>query len=440
MLFPGDIRRKHGECQAKILILSSLSDKIRVKGNFMMNSRKWLIRAKHVLVVAMCLHIAGCGDGNKSDRKLDSFLRTGQEEMEKGRYRQAIASFEKASRLDPNAPEPYIRLALIYQECLHEPATALRYYRKYQEVEKDAVKKEEVRGWIVQLERTVGEGTDTDRGAMPPAERVPAREGNGAASKGEVSPRPSVAASSVPLEESPAYKNLQAKLASALQEIRQLKAQRTPDSNPPEKHVETQQRVKVLESEKELLTKNLREARVNALRSQQALLQAQKTSRELRRVYESQIADFKKRLNVAEAKLRDFQATGKGAPTARMLKELRDARRQRDVAKAEHFAAAEEIARLKKTLRIYTATLSSLQKLNDELRKENASLRPPSVARSGRVRRHVVREGETLKKIAGYSSVYGDSELWVLIYQANKDKVRNPNKLTPGTVLVIPPG
>ncbi len=319
-----------------------------------MKKREWWFRAKHLIAVTTYVLVAGCGGGNKGRGDLNSLLQSGQEQMKKGRYQQAVASLEKAIRLHPKAPEPYVRLALIYEECLHDPARALQYYRKYQQVEKDAVKKEEVRGWIVQLERSTAERNKGAGKAVSPGEGAAASKGGAAASKGAVSEGTSVTRSSVPVKESSAYKNLQAELASALEEIRQLKAQTAPDSNLSRKLVESEQRVKDLESEEELLVKSLREARANALRHQQTALQAKKS--------------------------------------------------------------------------------------NDALRKENASLRSRLPGSGGRVRYYVVRAGETLKKIAGYRTVYGDSNKWVVIYEANRDKVRDPNRLTPGQVLIIPPG
>jgi len=366
-----------------------------------MKKREWMLRAERSMLVAMCLLMAGCGDGKKSRQDISFLLRSGQEQMQKGRYREAIASFLEAKRLDPEAPEPYMRLALIYEECLHDSAMALHYYRRYQKVEKDNVKKEEVRGWIVQLEREAGEAGEGRRTATLPGEEASDGEAGTAVPGSVGSNGPSDTAISVPIEESLAYKDLQARLTSALSEIRRLKAQAEPEANPSEKLAEAEQRVKKLQSEKELLAKNLQNARADVLRNQQTVLQEQKKTDTLRNAYEAQIADLKRGLNTGET---------------------------------------EQIARLEKTVKTYAATLSSLQKVNDELRKENASLRSRLRRAGGLARRHTVREGETLKKIAAYPSVYGDSKKWVVIYQANRDKVRDPNTLKPGLVLVIPPG
>ena len=51
---------------------------------------------------------------------------------------------------------------------------------------------------------------------------------------------------------------------------------------------------------------------------------------------------------------------------------------------------------------------------------------------------HVVEEGETLGRIASYWEVYGDRSQWNRIYEANTDKISDPNVLTPGMQLTIP--
>lgn len=53
-------------------------------------------------------------------------------------------------------------------------------------------------------------------------------------------------------------------------------------------------------------------------------------------------------------------------------------------------------------------------------------------------RTYVIKEGESLWIIA--ADVYGDGEKWKLIYEANKEKIKNPDILIPGTELIIPPG
>ncbi|HOK23462.1 MAG TPA: LysM peptidoglycan-binding domain-containing protein [Candidatus Hydrothermia bacterium] len=51
---------------------------------------------------------------------------------------------------------------------------------------------------------------------------------------------------------------------------------------------------------------------------------------------------------------------------------------------------------------------------------------------------YIVQEGDFLTKIAGYSFIYNDSSKWRIIYEANKDQIKDPNLIYPGQRLVIP--
>lgn len=54
------------------------------------------------------------------------------------------------------------------------------------------------------------------------------------------------------------------------------------------------------------------------------------------------------------------------------------------------------------------------------------------------VQTYKVREGETLSEIAARPEVYGDAKEWPKIYNANKDKLKSPNRIYPGQMLRIP--
>ncbi len=51
---------------------------------------------------------------------------------------------------------------------------------------------------------------------------------------------------------------------------------------------------------------------------------------------------------------------------------------------------------------------------------------------------YTVRRGETLPQISARAEIYNDSTLWPLIYRANRDQIRDPKRLWPGQVFVIP--
>ena len=50
--------------------------------------------------------------------------------------------------------------------------------------------------------------------------------------------------------------------------------------------------------------------------------------------------------------------------------------------------------------------------------------------------KYVVKSGDTLSKIA--KELYGDSNRWREIFEANKDQIENPNLIRPGWELLIP--
>jgi nucleoid-associated protein YgaU len=52
-------------------------------------------------------------------------------------------------------------------------------------------------------------------------------------------------------------------------------------------------------------------------------------------------------------------------------------------------------------------------------------------------RTHTVVSGDSLSKIA--KREYGDAQKWHAIYEANRDKIKNPDLIHPGQVLTIPP-
>jgi len=65
--------------------------------------------------------------------------------------------------------------------------------------------------------------------------------------------------------------------------------------------------------------------------------------------------------------------------------------------------------------------------------QKKAKESPPQLPTS-----YTVRRGETLPQISARTEIYNDSTLWPIIYRANRDQIRDPKRLWPGQVFVIP--
>ena len=60
-----------------------------------------------------------------------------------------------------------------------------------------------------------------------------------------------------------------------------------------------------------------------------------------------------------------------------------------------------------------------------------------STAPSDQGQSYTVQSGDSLSKIAKH--VYGDANKWHAIFDANRDKIKNPDLIHPGQVLTLPP-
>jgi len=61
---------------------------------------------------------------------------------------------------------------------------------------------------------------------------------------------------------------------------------------------------------------------------------------------------------------------------------------------------------------------------------------PPKIETPSRPTKYVVKKGDSLWRIAG--KVYGNPLKWPRIYRANKEQIKNPNRIFPNMVLTIP--
>ena len=60
-----------------------------------------------------------------------------------------------------------------------------------------------------------------------------------------------------------------------------------------------------------------------------------------------------------------------------------------------------------------------------------------STAPADQPRTYTVKAGDNLTKIA--RQVYGDGNKWKAIFDANRDKINNPDLIHPGEILTLPP-
>lgn len=89
-------------------------------------------------------------------------------------------------------------------------------------------------------------------------------------------------------------------------------------------------------------------------------------------------------------------------------------------------AAAEAELRLREQL---AAKAAELSRTSQKKSRESAPSLPTT---------YTVRRGETLPQISARTEIYNDSTLWPIIYRANRDQIRDPKRLWPGQVFVIP--
>ena len=122
---------------------------------------------------------------------------------------------------------------------------------------------------------------------------------------------------------------------------------------------------------------------------------------------QSEVQREKKRL-AAEKQLRVAELAAKAEEEQLM----------RAVAEAEIRLRAQQLVRSAEAAR-------PAQKKN----KEPPQIQPAS---------YTVRRGETLPQISARTEIYNDSTLWPIIYRANRDQIRDPKRLWPGQVFVIP--
>jgi len=109
--------------------------------------------------------------------------------------------------------------------------------------------------------------------------------------------------------------------------------------------------------------------------------------------------------------------------------ELAQIRADLEQLNADIAALEAEVAQLK-------ASVSKLDAIHSGLNDQVAELR--ETWKRCQWGRYTVVDGDWLSKIAGMRKVYNDGSKWPWIHEANTDKITNPNLIYPGWVLLIP--
>jgi hypothetical protein len=109
-----------------------------------------------------------------------------------------------------------------------------------------------------------------------------------------------------------------------------------------------------------------------------------------------------------------------------------------DIQKDNAEAAAAEAASLQPQVDDLEARLAGAKGAADALAAEVDALERGRRATPERPGTYTVRQDDWLYKIARSAGVYGDEKGWEKIFEANRDKISDPNLIYPGQELEIP--
>lgn len=113
---------------------------------------------------------------------------------------------------------------------------------------------------------------------------------------------------------------------------------------------------------------------------------------------------------------------------------------KREQRKAQERETQERVAQLLRKAEEEAARQAAAQQITSSPpRKMKAATPSPDIKPVlVRPKTYRVLGGETLWTIAARNDIYGDALLWPLIYQANRDQIKDPRQIYPKQTLVIP--
>ncbi len=101
------------------------------------------------LTALACL--CGCSSESLVDERNIYYIR-GTKLREEKKHEEAVKAFETCLRLSPQSAQAHLQLALIYDETLDDPLTAVYHYRRFVEMRPDDANSEAAKGWLQKAE------------------------------------------------------------------------------------------------------------------------------------------------------------------------------------------------------------------------------------------------------------------------------------------------
>ena len=129
--------------------------------------------------------------------------------------------------------------------------------------------------------------------------------------------------------------------------------------------------------------------------------------------------------------------------TARLAADLEKVQAEVQAARQEAARAQAEVDRLQTQVRSAGETARAAQARAERAELQTAELKrqmpaPQPAASVTPYVRYVVKQGDTLPKIAARPEIYGDTEKWPRLYEANRGFIGKDRKVKMGQVLVVP--
>jgi len=103
-------------------------------------------------------------------------------------------------------------------------------------------------------------------------------------------------------------------------------------------------------------------------------------------------------------------------------------------------AANQKVAEANQNAADLESQVASLDAQIAQLQAQIADLEAKKPAKPAESEQYTVVKGDCLYKISGYEKIYNDPVKWPVLYRANRDKIKDPNLIYPDWVLVVPRG